>query len=366
MKKITGTTYQTFIPGVHDEEVLKLRAVVWGSDHLHTDPLFFEWLFQKNPASDGKGIVVIKDGRVVGFAGMVIKDALYLGEEVSIAYGLDFMVHPDVRASMTAFRITKKWIKMAKELGCRIAVVFPNEVSHNFLTDTKVGFIPVVSPLLKVRPLRGITIGKELFPAVPSSLLTLSARVLDKCTAVWAHFKQGTFPQGSPSLITEFDERFDKLWSLAYSPDMISIRRDAQYLNWRYNKDFPTYSYIRIAWTYKNEVLGYVILSPREINGIKTMLLVDVLVNPEIPFVLDALIHEAMRQTTINGRGLFVAQAMPSSELQKSLSRLGCLSVPDKVNPKAFTLTALNLGVDSAQLLSPSRWYLTWGDMEVV
>ena len=359
-------TYRAYVPGDDDAAVLKLRANVWGAAHAHTNQAFLRWLYADCPAGCGAGIVVFEGDEAQGFAGLLARRAVIGGATVPIAQCVDFMMHRDARGGASAFRIMSSWAKLARELGFRFGIGFPNTSSYELVTRPKLGWIDAFRPDHMIRPLSADGAPQGLIPHLPASVMRgATITMVTLCTAR-AAFMHAARPPGSAVCIDRFDARFDRLWQHSSNGHYAGIQRDAAYLNWRY-LEHPVYSYQRVGWEVDGKLVGYVVATLRELFNVSSLLLVDLLVEPTAPEgVVEALIAHLTRREQATRSPMVHALALPGSPMRAALSRAGFMNIPRRFDPKPFVMTAHDLVAECPRNGGWTDWNFHWGDMDVV
>lgn len=358
-------------PGPDDDAVLSLRAAVWGVEHHHNKAAYFDWLYQRNPAGPGSGVLLTSGGTAVGFLGLTARQISYRGEKLRVAHGVDYMVDPKLRSGLSgpyAFRILARWVKTARISGYRFGMGFPNESSYRIVAHPKLRWNSVFSPSLMVRPLSNVRFHTSPLKGMPAPLLTMGSRMLAQFCTLAALGRRSRIPGRAVETET-FDARFDTLWAEVSSDLGIATWRDSEYLNWRYT-NHPLYSYYKFAWQDGEKLFGFIVTSHREIFGIPTLLVVDVLALDTPCPITDALLLEAIAQAARSGCQMVVALAVAPSPLYRALRRVGFQRVPHVVNPKPFVLYTHDLGYQDLQTAlplvnDPRGWHVCWGDMDV-
>lgn len=357
--------YRTFVPGIDDAAVLKLRANVWGAEHPHTTPEFMRWLLGITPAGAGSGVMMINGAEVLGFAGLLRREVQLDGESLTAAQCVDYMVHTGARAGAGSFRIMSAWTQLARDLGFAFGTGFPNANSREIVTRPRLGWREAFSPELMVRPLSGSAVPAFLARRIPSRLARFGVGLLATLANARAGLNLRNRPDGEPFMIDHFCPGFDILWQRAQAAGYSGIRRDAAYLNWRFVQQ-PVYSYLRVGWMSRNNVRGYAVASLRDVLGIPSMLVVDLLVEPGISGVAEALLEEVASRARIAGALLLSSLAIDNSAVASTLARAGFVAVPRRFNPKPFVMTAHDLGNRRPVTLSKDGWHFTWAEMDVV
>lgn len=346
------------------EQLLALRARVWGADHPHTDRRFLAWSFAGTPKGAASGVMVRFKGRAIGFAGMCHKRHYVAGREMVFAHGMDYMIEPglsDVLAGRVALRVPLRWHDLARANGCTTGVVFPNIKSMRILTSQRVGMMPLFQPDLLVRPLLSAKFTERLHN-IPRRALSTATRIA--AIASWGLASTYGRPTGELQEVDRFDPGFDDLWIRTRDSLGIATVRDSAYLNWRFNSH-PVYPYRILGWKQGDQWMGYVVCTERKLFGVDAMLVVDIL-TPRMDSVgaalMDAVVDDARRR----GMGMVVTLALPKSEVQEVLSGRGFIQVPARLDPKRFMAVERVYDETIRADVGSKPRYFTWSDMDVV
>ncbi len=357
-------TIRDFIPGKDEGLLLSLRAAVWGEDHSHNNSDFFSWLFETNPDGHGGGVLSEECGEAFGFAGLATRSLMCQGNQVTIAMGMDYMIHPEHRNGFAATRLVNSWIKSVSDnvRDYDFALCFPNDNSYKILTGKKLGWQPIFQLTMLTRPIGSVSELPGKLACVPSWILAPGFRTLSLLCTLRTVILNRHRLGGKAVEITHFDARFDRLWDLA-GVTMGSVR-NADHLNWRY-KEHPLYQYKTFAWIDDEQVLGYIIVTQREAFNIPSLLIVDVLSDSGSSGVVEALTITVADYARSIGASMLCTQVIKGSTLNAAFSRSGMIAVPKQLAPKSFALTAHGLG-RPLPALDVDSWHFTWGDMDVV
>ncbi|MBZ5502478.1 MAG: GNAT family N-acetyltransferase [Acidobacteriia bacterium] len=115
--------------------------------------IYFEELFLHNPwLDDGILSRVYEDaqGKIVGFFGAVPRRMSIQGKTIRLAFGSNFVVDPESRASMAAIQLVRAFMKGSQDVSITDSA---NENSRQFLRSLGFHVVPVYS-LQWARPLR--------------------------------------------------------------------------------------------------------------------------------------------------------------------------------------------------------------------
>lgn len=357
---------KAYEPGIDDERLLRLRSNVWGADHPHSNINFLRWLFADNPQGRGTGSMVMRNGEVMGFAGIVPYRALLGGKVRSAVLGCDFMVHTEARSGACAFRALAHMIKLCKQREEEFAICFPNVHSHQIVKAERIGWKDVFRPILLLRPLPGAALPKSLAPRIPEWLSRLAMAPLVGRSSARAALVRKNSAEGQPIDVDRFDERFDSMAEHAIEAGVGGVVRNAAYLNWRF-VDHPVYAYKRMAWENGGRVAGYIVTSARETFGVPSTLVADVFTAPGAPRrVAESMLEEAGSVAARKGSQMLVALAAQDSPVDTALRAAGFVAVPLRLNPKPFVMAMHPLGNGISPDDLRRHWRFAWSDMDVV
>lgn len=357
---------RVFVPGEDDAAVLALRAKVWGRDHPHTRAPFYDWLFRRTPGGPGSGIVLERDGQVLGFAGICHRRIRVEGCEARLCHGLEFMIDPDLTgmlAGRIALRIARRHDALVRQQGFLVNINFPNDRSRRMLTSDKLDFTNVLQPTLMVCPSPGFHLPQS-GGRLPGRLAMAAAGAAAGIVLAARRRMAGTHG-ASVEPVDGFDERFDALWLDVCADGRIRIDRSSEALTWRY-VGHPVYAYTILTAVSAGRLLGYLVMSPRELFGFETALVVDLQVAAGAHAAANALLIEGARRAGAAGAALLVGQVQRGTPADAAMRRCGFVAVPRRLDPKPFMLIARAYAPTAQTALIADKWSFAWGDMDVV
>ena len=160
--------------------------------------------------------------------------------------------------------------------------------------------------------------------------------------------------------LEHFDARFDALWERAKPHLGISVRRNADYLNWRYVA-MPTQRHERLAATTDGgAVAGYVVWRPVQADGGLVVRVLDAVWDPGQRGVLETLLL-AVVDAARDQRATLVLCAAAHPTLIGVLRSLGFL----RSRRKEFYMVSNWEGLFTrAEVTNSRRWHLTLGDAD--
>jgi hypothetical protein len=360
-----ATRIAEFLPGKDDEEVLALRAEVWGQDHPHTSKAFYGWLFGGVSGGAASGILVRRDDKLVCFAGLVPRMAMHRGAVIRVAHGLDFMASPSLHglSGFYAFKLVKAWLDHASGAGYDLAACFPNDQSIRLLISDKLRWKIVASPRLFVLPTSSIRFDESPVRFLPKSLATAGGRVL--ASALSAMRPRPRSDDGVTPLDLSGDAgALAALWRRA-DHGKLHFSREADVMQWRYGCN-PVYGYRILARRSEGGISGFIVTARRKVKGLESDLVVDGLWENgdiETPRALLSAVHARARAERT---GIVAGIAMQGTPFHDGLRRLGLLPVPARLDPKRFHLVGYPLTQAGGKCMDAADWELTWGDTDVV
>jgi hypothetical protein len=183
-------------------DVSAVSDLVWKVLHERQGPspaslkTYFEELFLQNPWQD-EGIVsrVYEDGegKVRGFFGAVPRRMTLQGKPVRMAFGSNFVLDPECRASMAAMQLVRTFMKGTQDVSITDSA---NENSRQMLRSLGFTVVPVYS-LLWARPLRPSLYGVHGVTRLKKSKLMATLGAVAKPVCGLADGAAARFP-GSP------------------------------------------------------------------------------------------------------------------------------------------------------------------------
>ncbi len=213
---------------------------------------YWEWFISFRP-QERLFLVAYLDDVPIGYF-VTIQSGLKVGARLANAYWGDIFIHPDHRKKWySVFVLTSLVEKLFTEIAKN------DGVTYGFPTQR---LVPYYAREMDSHPLK----------TIPSYVCTL--RPVHWLWRRWFSFGL-CHPKGlSIKEVNFFDERFNRLWERASKPHPIIAVRDAETLNWRYLKE-PGKPYVIFSAERDHEVLGYLILKPRDHRNKNLGLLID-------------------------------------------------------------------------------------------
>ena len=338
------------------EGILSLRGVVFGEEERDKlDPRFWQWEFMGGP--DGKAFLYIVEDqkKIIGHFADIPRRFSVQGEVVLGTLSLDLMVHPDYWRKGIFSAMGKYGAEKVKQENGRFLIAFPIR-SETILGLRKIGWKEVAKLPVLVYPIRfkGILSRYVHFP--PLGLL------MGGIARFFYFFLYGLKMRKKPGGIEidqvgSLDEPFDDFWQKASVLYPMMGIRNRDYLNWRFLQH-PTRNYVIYRAKKSGEMRGYIVLRNVDLLKFNSAVIVDLLALDEEALL--ALVEKGIQHSR-QERADLLGFMVPQDHLYyKLLRRKGFLP-----SLKTF-LFMIYSHADQSILLSPGKWYVNWGDTDVI
>lgn len=366
-KVIRGQTWRARLYREEDKaSLLRLSAFHYGEKEQAKEE-YVDWLYGGSPA--GRPFVTVaeelKSGEIVGFLWHVPFQANLGGTSGLCHLGCNGLVHRDYRRQGVYVALHDLVFRDVKD--SLFIYGFPKPVAVYPLK--KVGIFPVSRIPLLVRPLDIALLTETRFP---NPVLRLVVDIGWRAAGATVWRPRGSLPgRWGIQLSTEtcFDESFDHFWARVAGKYDIIVRRDRAFLTWRFcSISFRSYSIL--AARAGGELVGYAVLCCHEIEGVRTGLIMDLLVEPsergEQAGLL--LVEEATHWFQEAKMALAGCLMLPHTQEYEILRREGYVDCPERFAPQAFRLTTTSLSprVTNQFLARADRWFMTMANHDAV
>ena len=336
--------------------ILSLRRTVFGEmERDKLDPRFWQWEFMEGP--DGRGLIyIVEDGnKIVGHFADIPRRFSFQGEVVLGTLSLDLMVHPDYRRKGIFEEMGKYGAQRVKQENGLFLFAFPirPETIHGL---KRIGWREVVKLPVLVYPLRFRGIINRYLPFQPLSLFVGGmARFL--YFLLYGLKRKKKAREVEIEKVNSLDDSFISFWRKASTLYPILGIRDRNSLNWRYLQH-PTRKYTIYRAKKDGEMTGYIVLRKVDLLNFNSGVIVDLLTLDEA--TLTGLVEKGIKHCQEEGTDL-IGFMVPLDHLYyKILRRMGFLP-----SLKTF-LFMIYLHSEREIFLSPGKWYVNWGDTDVI
>ena len=323
---------------------------VFGQDAAEANRLRWEWQYGRNPNNPPQGpqIWIAREGpAVVGqYATMAVKLDVK-GREVDGAWGMDVMVAPERQRQGLGEILFRTW---DRHVGASLGLGLSDSSYRLFqkLRWPDVGPVPCFVKPLTRRALRR--------PNWPQPI----NRLVSALTLPFVRIIARSQPLGAEArLIPRFDDSFTRLWQELAPKFDFAVRRDAAYLNWKYQSP-PHVRYQIVALRRDDRNVGYAVYRHAHEPRGRVTVLVDFLVDPDDEAGLKTLLRWIDREARAADSDKIRTFAL-DERYRRILRRSGYFQVKSTMEFVA-KINALDPGADFYR--DTSRWHVTLGDSD--
>jgi len=338
------------------EGIFSLRRDAFGEmEKDKLDSRFWRWEFMEG--ANGKGLIyIVEDGnKIVGHFADLPREFSLRGKVVHGTVSVDLMVHSDYRRRGIFEAMGKYAIQRVKNENGLFMMSYPirRETIHGF---RKIGWEEVAELPVLVYPIKfGGVVNRYLHFSPVSFLLGGVARFF-YCLLYGTKNRKGI--EGIEiEEVGLFDDQFDHFWQKALSFYSIIGVRDRNYLTWRYLQH-PTRTYTTFRAKKSGEMKGYIVLRKVELLNLNSAVIVDLLALDEV--TLEALVEKGIQHSRQEGADLLGFMVPRGHPYDKILRKRGFLPSPKTFQFMVYFHSKREI------FNSPEKWYVNWGDTDVI
>lgn len=324
---------------------------VFGIDAAEASRLRWDWQYRRNPAARrGEPLIWVarEGGSVIGQCAAMPVVVQVDGREVEAAWGMDVMVAPERQRQGLGEQLFRTW---DRNVGAALALGLTASSLGLFqkLRWPDLGSVPSLAKPLSRRALR-----------VPTWSTTIN-RLISALTFPWVWLVARPRPVTEEiRVIRQFDERFTDLWSRVAGTFAFAVRRDANYLNWKFVQP-PHVRYHIAALVRGDRADGYIVYRhAREPLG-RTTRLVDLLADPSDEEGVRALLRWLDREARAADSDR-IRTYLTHGAFRRLLRKSGYYQTKSSVQLVA-KVNALDL--PPSFYGTPDGWHVTLGDADL-
>jgi hypothetical protein len=347
-------------------QILDLRRLVFGdADEQRNTESYWRWEFRDNPAGRGRIWLAVAADRIVGQYAVVPIRMQYCGEVVMGSLSLETMTHPDFRRQAVFATLANKLYEDLERESIPVTFGFPNKNSVEGLV-TKLNWTCVRSLPVLAKPLDFPGIVKRLVGegAVARAVNVVSSPLARRLFRPTRAF--GAKPT-KIKWIERFDARMDAFWEQVAPRGRVAVVRDSTHLNWRY-LDNPGREYRAMVAERGGEIVAYLITRCMEQFGLRGGMIVDLGAVPGDEDALALLYGRAERSFREQGMDLTACLINGEGRYVRLLRQQGFWPLPVRLGFKRwyFGYRLHSSELSEAVCADPARWFLTFGDTDVI
>lgn len=317
----------------------------------------WNWKFKQNPLNK-QIISLFEEGdEIIGHVSLLPHKAKWFDEETTLAMRADTMVSNRHRGKQIYRKLNEHMIEDAAQKQIGFLYGFPAETAKKlFIRYTNAKELTYVPRLIFFQSPSRLLAAK--LPLIKP--FTILAKPFEKRrNQKWAKYETN---EAEIKRIPRCGPEFDELWEVAKEISPILLKRDADYLNWRYH-DHPDRDYEMIGYYENQQLKGYAVVHVEKKQYGKSELkfgtLVDVFAINDTK-IWKRLIAQAMQ--LLNRADIVQTWALTHTNFYDTLKELGFIH---RGNPMPLVgklideeLSPLGDGYDV------TNWHITPGDVD--
>lgn len=339
-----------FRPGDDRRALEALYRRVFGNDAADASRLRWDWQYRRNPNNPGGTpvIYIAREGpTIVGqYATMPVR--LWVrGQEVDASWGMDVMVAPERQRQGIGEALFRTWDRnTGASLGLGLS-----ESSHRLVKKLRwpePGPVPCL-----VKPLTRRAFKRPNWPEGVNNLVSALTLPLVKIVA------RSRPLRAQVEMIRRFPPDVTTLWDRIAPKFDFAVRRDAQYLNWKFI-EAPHVRYAVAALKRDDRIEGYAVYRHLQEPRSRVTNLVDFLVDPDDAAGFDTLLRWVDREARSADSDKVRTFALHAG-FRRLLRKAGYFTVKSNVE---FVVKVNRADVPADFHEHTDRWHVTLGDSD--
>lgn len=343
------------------DAVLAVRNLAYSPDAaLRQD--FWDWRYFRNPHWRTQILVAESADQIIGLQPIASFPALVMGEVAAVCMLTGVVTHPEFRRRGVFTSLITQAFAQIRQQGDWLAYTFPNKLSYPGFMRTgqwlHIGSLPLYLKPLDWPAVIGSRVGNRGAQKVLSHIGRIGFRLVDRS-------RSPTTDQITICEIRAWDERADDFWQCmtdCYRAHIV-VRRDREYLTWRY-VERPDEQYTIFQAEQHGTVQGYIVVKLADLFDLRAGLIIDIqALSAEVCEQLIAQALAYFKQVSVE-----VAGAVQTDVLfyPSSFARNGFVRCPIRLCPKEFYFVGQVITPSAAPAVDFKNWFLTWGDSDIV
>lgn len=333
------------------EQILALWNQAFPASTQH--PIKYDWCYVPTPLGEGRLYVLEHgdDAGIIGVQGIVPRRWWFNGEAKATGICADLVVDKNHRSIGPALSLVRGVVEIEQALpNAMLLYGFPNPKSEALYR--RAGYMKMGEITRYAKPLRlRIWLARKGLPSalayVAGMLVDLAVQARLVLTTVVASRQWRCLPA------TEFDSRFDDLWSRAAVNVGPMVIRNSDYLRWRFGNNFAGQTRVMVLQREDGSLDGYVVYM---VNGDKMVSIMDFLAVDNVK-VLPAMLKLFARAMYKQGYHGITLEFFGPKPIANTLIQIGFS--PRETNPIYAVL-----GDASSGLLQDAPPYFTSSDRD--
>lgn len=341
-------------------DILNLTKENYGDIEI-SDKEFLLWQYEKNPVGDAV-IKLVKDKEKNALAGQYVVIPMRFKIRNNIVKGtlsLNTLTKSEYRGQGIFTKLAKEVYKSCAENDLAFTYGFPNQNSYpgfiKKLSFKNIGNIHLLLRPLNIKKLVNKKINPIISVFIPNS----------KC------FRKTKFNTIEDLIVYEINysnlNDINQLWNDVKDNYKIIGVRDADYIKWRY-LDIPLRKYKILAIKSKDKVMGYIIGTCKEVDGISSGMIVDFLIGSEDGLAGEILVNSIIKYFVDKNVDLVGTLMLPHTNEYNILRKNKFYICPKFLEPQPFPVIyrSHTYGGNNELMYDLKNWFLTMGDYDVI
>jgi hypothetical protein len=350
----------------HDiDQILTLNALEYGESDIIATQADFDWRCNRNPA--GPAVISVirnRQGDVVGFIFMEHVRMRVNGENCRAAMGTNLVIQSDYRNTFGYVKLIRQFEQTLRHEGIPLHFSFVSEEYYQHLRARESQTAYTI-PLL-IKPLNFKAMIEAYFQGKWQHFFGNQARWL-----LAPFFLRKPVMRRDNEIVVRavenIDAGFDEFWQQTRDKYPAVVIRDRAFLSWRFapvsGRNYYTFAAYR-----RDRMLGYVVIRCATIRGIKTGIILDLLVGDH-PLQMDAgacLMSQAEAFFRTKGMSMAAGLMVPKAVEYRILKKSGYRPLPAAISPRPYRFAFFihNSPLERLKSLSMRDWFITFADFE--
>jgi uncharacterized protein (DUF2384 family) len=347
------------------DDILAINRLEYGPDDVLVTREDFAWRHQQNPAGPAV-IPVVRDAQedVVAFISVLPLRTRVTGRDHLAATGTNLVIHPSHRGTLIYTQLMRKFHQVLRVQAIPFHYSFVSEATYQRRRDQDRKSVTTVPLLFK--PVDRQVLAQRFFQHRWQRRLASGA--LSLAVPVFFRRRARDFPARLTIQTTATSaHELDAFWTTVRDKYPVMVIRDRDFLSWRFAPISGRRYHVLTARA-GGQILGYAVLRCATIRGIRTGLVMDMLVNdgPQGRSAGAHLLIAVEAYFCAQRAAVVAAMMMPNTAEYQILRQMGYVRIPDRVAPRAFRFGVFthSTDVDRSDAATANDWFVTFADYE--
>lgn len=321
---------------------------------------YWDWQYKNLPSGKSYVYAAWDADKIIGYYHVPVYKCSINGEEKLIGNIQDVAVNPNYRG-IGLFRQLAEFANADLDKSdVELIYTFPNDKSiRTFLKYNNFKQVSRVPAYIRPVKTGGILRSKiNLF-----GLEQIAGWFGDLAVNLFS--KNVKCPNSTIEKVTEISDDLANLFTEYNKPFENHLIRDKAWLDWRYLKSVRGKHHV-LTLREAGNLTAAIVLKEDEMLGNPSLLIMDIAYSKGSEKSLLHLLDQVRKHPELTGFKFNLIFASGLAPAFSSLSSIGFLSIPEKVNPRMLNLLARSSSDQAeAGLLEEQNWLLTLGDWDV-